>query len=152
MNRRYAIPLFLFLTVFLLGSGPSQTPPVLAGTWRLVEFTNYRDGQAVRPFGEKPIGYFFYTENGYLSIQILRNPPPSSLDDLGIDFRNDPSYVGYFGRYRIDWGRSIVVHQVEGGTVLDHIGTDQERPFALDGDRLVIGVEGRWERVLERVH
>ena len=44
-----------------------------------------------------------------------------------------------------------MIHKVEGGTVLDYIGTDQERPFSLDGDRLVIGVPGRWERVLERV-
>ena len=150
VNRRAPLTLCLAMVLLISVAFASQEAPSLAGTWRLVEFTNYRDGKPVRPFGDEPIGYFFYTEGGYLSIQILKNPSPASLDEFRVDFRNQPSYVGYFGRYHVDWKRSVVVHQVEGGTVLDYIGTDQERPFALDGDRLVIGVEGRWERVLER--
>lgn len=152
MNRRLTVSMILILGASLLGAHRYREEPSLAGTWRLIEFKNYRDGDEVKLFGENPIGYFFYTKTGHLSIQILKNPPPASLDELGVDFRNAPSYVGYFGRYRVDWDRSVIIHQVEGGTVLDYIGTDQERPFSLDEDRLVIGVEGRWERVLERVH
>ena len=151
MHRRFSIITVLFLTIGGHGSNAAQEAPSIVGTWRLVEFTNYRDGEPVKPFGEEPIGYFFYTENGYLSIQILKSPPPESLDDFRVDFRNQPSYVGYFGRYRVDRQRSVVVHQVEGGTVLDYIGTDQERPFRFEEDRLIIGVKGQWERALERV-
>ena len=151
MHRRLSIITVLILSVGGLGSLAPQEGPSIVGTWRLAEFTNYSDGEPVRPFGNEPRGYFFYTEDGYLSIQILKTPPPESLDEFSVNFRDRPSYVGYFGRYRVDWDRSVVVHQVEGGTVLDYIGTDQERPFRLDGDRLVIGVEGQWERVLERV-
>ena len=123
---------------------------ILAGTWKLVEFTNYEGGVATHPFGVSPIGYFIYTKAGFLSIQILKNPLPETLNTLSVTFSEQPSYVGYFGRYVVDKDLSYVTHQVEGGTILNYIGTDQKRPIRLDGDRLIIGVQGKWERVLVR--
>lgn len=127
----------------------------LVGTWQLVEFVNYVDGNEVHPFGENPKGYFTYTHDGRVTIQIQHEIPPSSWKSL--ETNNDgtgtqaPWYVGYFGRYTVDPASAEVTHHVEGGTLLHYIGTDQIRPFTLSENRLVIGEPGAWERVLVRV-
>ncbi len=127
----------------------------LVGTWKLVRFVNFIDGEAIHPFGESPMGYFTYTSDGHVTIQIQNEVPPSSWKSL--EPRDDgfgaesPWYVGYFGRYTVDLEAGEVIHHVEGGSVLHYIGTDQHRPFTLSGDTLVIGEAGIWERELVRI-
>src|ERR1043166_8876132 len=60
-------------------------------------------------------------------------------------------YVAYFGTYTVDAAKNIVGHHVEGSLAPSFNGTDQPRPFILSGDRLLIGDDKRWRRVLERV-
>ncbi len=50
-------------------------------------------------------------------------------------------YVAYFGTYRVDEHKSAVVHQVEGSLKPSYTGTDQPRPFRLNGDMLVIELQ-----------
>ena len=45
----------------------------------------------------------------------------------------------------------VVVHHVKSDLGIGYTGTDQRRPFRLDGDRLVLGDGKTWTRVLERV-
>lgn len=128
----------------------------LVGTWRLVELTNYRDGEKVQPFGPNPLGYFVYTPSGHVSIHIMHSPPPYSFEDLDMSEKQrrevgQRSYMGYFGTFEVDPVRSVIIHRVEGGTVLSYIGTDQIRPFRLEDDVLIIGEDEEWIRVLERV-
>lgn len=157
MNR-YAGIVALSMAVFAGGVGVAAQPPEksLIGTWRLVEYTNVRDGKVVRAFGDKPLGIFIYTASGYVSIHILHNPLPQRFDDLNLpstqqDLLDVRSYTGYFGTYEVDVKRSVVTHHVEGGTLLGYIGTAQERPFRLEDNRLIIGDDKIWRRVLERV-
>lgn len=108
------------------------------------------------PFGAEPIGIFIYTPTGYVSIHIMHNPPPKAFNDLDLsreeqDHAEDRSYVGYFGTYRVDARRAVVIHHVAGGTRLGYIGHDEERPFRLEGDKLIIGDGRTWRRVLVRV-
>ena len=55
---------------------------------------------------------------------------------------------GYFGTYNVDFKRSVVTHEVRGGTIPWFVGTDQQRPFILKGDTLIIGDNKTWKRVL----
>ena len=127
----------------------------LVGTWKLVKFVNVVDGKDVHPFGASPKGYFTYTRDGHVTIQIQHEVPPTSWKSL--ETNNDgvgseaPWYVGYFGRYTIDLESESVTHHVEGGTLLHFIGTDQNRPFKLAENRLFIGEPGLWERELVRI-
>ncbi len=41
--------------------------------------------------------------------------------------------------------------QVEGAWDPSQVGSDQVRPYALDGDRLIIGDQKTYRRTLERV-
>jgi hypothetical protein len=60
-------------------------------------------------------------------------------------------YVAYFGTYTVDEKKHAVTHHIEGSLAPEFTGTDQPRPFKLEGDRLEIGDGKTWRRVLERV-
>jgi hypothetical protein len=118
----------------------------LVGTWRIVRFidTDAR-GKVTYLFGENPRGYIVYDPTGHLSVQIMRMPARPSFavgdDDKGTDAEVRAAYdgyVAYFGTYRVDEANSVVTHVVEGSLKPSYTGTDQPRPFKLDGDVLVI--------------
>jgi hypothetical protein len=46
------------------------------------------------------------------------------------------AYEAYFGRYKVDWTKHVVPHNVEGHMNDVYVGTPQERPFELNGDHL----------------
>ncbi len=135
----------------------------LVGTWKVVRYENYDpQGNLTRPYGEHPAGYFVYDPTGHLSVQIMTTPatkPFASGDDLkGTDAElraNHNNYVAYFGTYRVDEEKHVVTHVVEGSLMPSYTGTDQPRPFRLDGDVLIIEKKypdgGRYFRELHRV-
>ena len=108
----------------------SPAPVGLVGTWRLVSFEDVENGQTVRRFGDKPLGIFIYTADGHVAIQIANpaNPVCVAPGKKSGPGRKDDS-------------------DISGG----YAGSDQRRPFRLEGDRLVIGDGKTWTRVLERV-
>jgi hypothetical protein len=51
----------------------------LVGTWRLRSWKNVgSDGSEVYPLGERPVGYIFYNHDGYMSVEIMAEPPAIS--------------------------------------------------------------------------
>ena len=135
----------------------------LIGTWRLVSFEDRKDekdpnSEWTYPYGKNPKGYIVYDETGHVTVQIMRTPPPAKFasgDDKKPTSEEAKAayegYVAYFGRYTIDEASHSVIHHVEGSLGPSYIGTDQKRPFELSGDRLIIGDQKTWRRVLERV-
>lgn len=145
-------------------------PPVpdaaaLVGTWRLVSYEDKpAKGPSVFPFGIRPQGLLTYDATGHMALQIMRVPHPKVAS--GDDAKMTPAekqdlldaYVAYFGRYRVDAARAVVVHQVEGDLYDVFVGRDEERPFRLEGDRLELtptwqqdGQPWTGVRVFERV-
>jgi len=120
----------------------------LVGTWRVVRYIDTdASGKVTYPFGEHPSGYFVYDLTGHHSVQIMRTParPPfiAGDDKEGTDAEVRAAYDGYvafFGTYRVDEAHRIVTHVVEGSLNPSYTGTDQPRPFTLEGDVLVIQV------------
>jgi hypothetical protein len=117
----------------------------LTGTWELVRYENTGpDGKVVTPFGAHPKGYFTYDPTGHLSIHIMRTPPVApfaSGDATGTDaeVRNAyDAYAGYFGTWRINPEATAVIHVVEGALKPSYTGTEQFRPFTLEGDTLIV--------------
>jgi len=132
------------------------------GTWRLVEFADLdKDGRWQHRFGERPQGYFVYDATGHVHIQIMKVPPLVPFPEANIVDGKPPSaehalaayaaYVAYFGTYTVDAKNHVVTHHVEGSLAPEFTGTDQPRPFKLEGDLLEIGDGKTWRRVLERV-
>src|SRR6266487_27467 len=135
----------------------------LIGTWRLVSFEDRKDekdpnSEWTYPYGKNPKGYIVYDETGHVTIQMMKTPPPAKFASRD-DHKPTPEeaeaayegYVAYFGTYTIDEANHIVVHHIEGSLSPSYFGTDQKRPFELSGDRLIIGDQKTWRRVLERV-
>jgi len=132
------------------------------GTWKLVAYENHNpDGTTEYPYGEKPAGYFVYDATGHLSVQIMRTPAmkddPVLREGKGtVEQYKEAfnSFVAYFGTYTVDNEKGIVTHHVEGSSRPDYTGTDQPRPFRLEGDRLIIEIRRGKEyrrRELKRV-
>ncbi len=92
----------------------------LAGTWRLIEYTDFDTltGKSTHPYGKHPKGYFTYTKNGIVNLNLsAENPLVISADSkyikpftLGVLLDNA---AGYFGTYTIDTENSVVTHHVK---------------------------------------
>ena len=153
MKSKQIINLILFMTLsFAISCHPDQSEKTeinknkLAGTWRLIEYTDYDTvtGKSTHPYGQHPKGYFTYTKSGIVNLNLSAEKPMTVAGDsvyikqfsLGVLLDNA---AGYFGKYTIDYEKSTVTHHVKGGSVLDYIGTDQHRQFILKGDTLLIG-------------
>ncbi|HYS06982.1 MAG TPA: lipocalin-like domain-containing protein [Candidatus Dormibacteraeota bacterium] len=142
-----------------------DAPQGLVGSWRLVSYEDRpASGPAVFPYGTEPKGFLVYDATGHMAIQIMKQPHPKVAS--GDPYRVTPqekealldAYAAYFGTYRVDAARGIVVHHAEGDLYGLFIGRDEERPFELTGDRLVLKPlwsknDQKWSgiRVFERV-
>jgi hypothetical protein len=133
------------------------------GTWKLVSWeTQTADGQIIYPFGNHPIGYITYTEDGYMSANIMR----SNRLNLGVAFEEllrarqlllkpwllliagkyvkaifryfqaSANYVSYGGRYEIQSEK--VIHYVDISLIPDWTGTYLERTFKFVDNKLVL--------------
>lgn len=155
-------PLLVVFILALMGCQTTAAPErqTLAGAWRLVSYTDTPEGGApIQAFGEAPIGLFVFTDEGQASISFMRNPPGGEGQpaDPNPDACAPSWYCSYFGAYEVDWQQHRWTIHVQGGNIPSYIGTDQSRPFRIEGDRLIISTEyeenGRRvhaERVLER--
>jgi len=163
MNMKKSLLVFLLLTSASTTSPQSKQQPSIVGTWKMMSFENYRpDGTVGRPFGDKPAGYFFYDSAGHLSIHLMRTPPlpnfPGATNASGDaeKFREVyQAYVGYFGTYSVDYAKGILVHHVEGSNRPDYTGSNEIRPFRIEGNRLIIEIRERGQvrrRELVRVN
>lgn len=177
---RFLLPAALVAGVIALGcsarpmvrSDPvaarSTMPPgvelELVGTWRLLEFWDRDSAAAPRryTYGEQPTGYFVYDPTGHVSIQIQSGPAPLIIpQERGEDWFRVASpeelratveaFRAYFGTYRVDRQRGVVIHQVEGDSRALYTTTSQRRRFRLVGDSLIIGNDTTARRVLVRV-
>ncbi len=150
-------------------------PAGIVGTWRLTAFEDTEDGKTVYRFGERPNGLFVYTADGHVIIHIANpaNPNclapakkygPGKIDETPVPACTPAQMqaamegtVAYMGTYSVamdkdDPGKGVVTHRVTADLSNGYIGTDQPRPFRIDGDRIEIGDGKTWRRVLERVH
>ncbi len=140
----------------IAGAAEAALSAGLVGTWKLVsaEDKDPSTGKWVPyTFGNPPSGYFIYDASGHCSVQIMTTPPvklaspdnPTPAEALDI-FNN---YIAYYGTYTVADGQ--IQQQVEGAWDPSQVGTDQARPFELDGDTLIIGDQVTYRRTLKRV-
>lgn len=169
MHRSYLLFLSAWIIAFNLSGQSSRQPGKpgatwmqankLAGTWRLVEFADLDPATSLwtYSYGKNPKGYFTYTKNGIVNLNISSDTPLKFSKDSAKNYNinlltwTDSNSAGYFGTYSVDLKRSIVTHHVKGGSLPWYIDTDQERPFSIKGDTLIIGDNKTWKRVLVKV-
>ena len=109
------------------------------------------------PYDKIPKGYFTYTKTGIVNLNISSETPLKISEDSAKNHNiNLLNWVhnyslGYFGTYSVDFNKSTVTHHVKGNSLPWYIDTDQQRPFILKGDTLIIGDIKTWKRVLVKV-
>jgi hypothetical protein len=122
----------------------------LVGTWRLIDYSDWQDGQRIQ---RDYTGMFIYTGSGQMSVHINRARQPFEGEALLTSFAEEqmPWYIGYYGCYEVNWDEGFIIHHVEGGSISDYLGGALKRPFSLDASNLFIGEKGVWERHLVKV-
>ena len=155
--KRFILLTLLSIVIFTCSFGQNRFKEnKIVGTWRLIEFadSDSETGKWKYPFGKNPKGYFTYTRSGIVNLNISSETPLKISQDSSRNYSVNlldyiwPNSFGYFGTYSIDYKKSIVTHHVKGGCIPYYIDTDQERPFILKGDTLIIGDNKTWRRIL----
>ena len=169
MKINFKIMLLIFSIVYIFScqnntpltkkenSGKVKEKNIIVGTWKLIEYADFNETENKweYPYG-KVKGYFTYTSNNIVNLNLSNEIPMNlsrdSFNTQKMTFKDVfTNSVGYFGKYSIDYEKSIITHHVEGGSLPWYVGTDQKRPFYFEGDTLVIGYKNDWIRKLVKV-
>jgi hypothetical protein len=131
----------------------------IVGTWRLISCeTRFENGDINYMFGQNPIGYLIYSEDGYMFTNIMKaNRPFFSLADI-IKMNQEgkmataESFFAYCGKYKI-LTADKVIHYPEIHTIPNFIGVKQERTFKLTKNRLSMNTSPeKIDDLLETTH
>ena len=120
--------------------------PSFVGTWRLVSFVTSNGAGTRQYWDDHALGLLIYTPDGRVSAQ-LYDARRRRLDtpwEQAAPSAAQAAFVGmasYYGRYRIDAGRSTVTHVIEDAMSPDWIGTELVRGYRfLEPDRVELRV------------
>ncbi|MCP5395272.1 MAG: lipocalin-like domain-containing protein [Sphingomonadaceae bacterium] len=122
-----------------MASDASAMQPFI-GSWELVDFIRTSSaGETDRPLGAVPAGLISYTADGTVSVHLVATD--------GRPGRLMPEYSGYYGAFRVDTDRQVVIHDIEQASHEWLRGTQQVRQYAFDGDRLTLSAAIDEERM-----
>jgi Lipocalin-like domain len=117
----------------------------LIGTWRLVSAGNVHEDGSFEPFSEygpHAIGYLMYDPTGHMCVS-LANPNHTKWanPEKPTDAEKLESYrlmFAYCGTYEVQEKEHRVIHRPEMASWPHYVGTDQFRPYKLEGNRLIL--------------
>jgi Lipocalin-like domain len=131
----------------------------IVGTYVVQLVEKYTDDGAVEhPFGEPVAGMLLYGADGAMAAIVGRADQPVLDMDLlaGTVAASDRELAGAFraaygfaGTFEVEGG--TVRHRVLVSTVPNWVGTDQVRPYTIDGDQLTLRPPG-WRVVARRAN
>jgi len=120
-----------------------MTQNVLVGTWKMVSYeVVFEDGEVTYPFGQDALGCLIYTDNGYMSVNIMTANRPSFVSE---DFTQASviekvtafeTFIAYSGQYEILTDK--VIHYTDISLVPNWVGMGQERFFQVTSNRLLL--------------
>jgi len=162
-SRRLVVFVLCFFVVGAIATeawAQSSSQQKLVGAWRIVSVETIRQatGEIIYPWmGRHPTGMIVYLPNGYMAVQLMRDPPAKfaseTYEGATLEETKDAflAYYAYYGKYSIDEEKAMVTHHVEGSLYPEEQGSTYTRSFRFDGDRLTLVTapftEGGEERV-----
>jgi Lipocalin-like domain len=123
----------------------------LSGVWALVSLQDLRpNGEALDWMGKNPSGVLIYSPDGRMTLQIMRDPRPSTAAPIWSSDGHDllPSasaseirdayrgYYAYFGTWDIDQRAHTVTHHVRASLRSSEVDSHYVRPFEVSGEQL----------------
>jgi hypothetical protein len=138
--------LILFLAITAVAALPVQADDLshsLVGTWRLISAKSKAvDGTVLDHLYTS--GQLIYDSAGHMSVHLLK---PSITKCGTLDRRKCPdavareafdNYLGYWGKFAVVPTENAILHQIEGASVPDWVGTSQKRLVQISGKRLTV--------------
>ncbi len=132
-------PILLLLIVLTPAAAAADNNPLL-GTWRLRSFVRevVGTGERYNQMGEHPDGYIMYTADGRMLVFFVADDQPrpraEPTDEERVKLHK--AMLAYGGTYTLSPGK--VVNHIDIEWDGRRLGTDQERFYTIDGDKLVI--------------
>ncbi|AVJ19518.1 lipocalin-like domain-containing protein [Serratia rhizosphaerae] len=122
-----------------------MTTNAFVGSWSLVSSVFKSEaGTLSYPLGAQVVGRINYEANGAMAAQLYSAVRPRfASEDLaqGSDQELRAAFINmicYFGRYQIDEPDQRVIHQVEGCSFPNWVGSRQVRFYTFAGDKLTL--------------
>lgn len=116
---------------------------LVVGAYRVAAMEHYNDrGDVGRPYGDPPLGFAFYTAEGYTSTILMRPDRPNFAagDVLGGEADEKvaafETAAAFAGRWEVV--DQTIVHRLEAATFPNWVGTTQVRPFEADENGLTL--------------
>ena len=136
---RVIMPVLLTMVSAQAMAQPVTSP--LAGMWKITGWeAKSAANPVIRPYGDHPGGYYYFSAGGHFMFMMAgdnRNtPPPGPLTD-GVAARLFATMAALDGTYKVDGDNKFVIH-VEHSWNQSWTGTNQNRDFRIDGNRLTI--------------
>jgi ketosteroid isomerase-like protein len=120
----------------------------LIGTWQLVSAGTFRRDGSFEPYpeyGPNARGYLMYDSTGHMCVSLANPNHPHWLNaEKPTDAEKVRSYdvfFAYCGTYEIREKEWRIIHRPEMGSWPHYVGTDQNRNFRLEGNRLILSAE-----------
>jgi Lipocalin-like domain len=148
---------------FPLEEGNMTDSNPFVGTWKLISWeVTQSDGTIQYPYGKDVIGYLIYTDDGYMSAEIMDPDRQQSDPNFPLEFptaqtlpdadraRAYSTYLSYCGTYTVK--ANTVTHHVKAGLIPSWTGSEQPRPFRFNQSYLIIRVGNQkltWERAVK---
>jgi hypothetical protein len=116
------------------------------GAWELQSYTieDSERGEITYPLGPDPVGLIMYTEDGYMSAQLMRadrSPVDSSEpseEPLAPESPAATGYLAYSGPFHVDEATGTLHHKVTVSLFPSWLGSTQLRASRLEGDVLTL--------------
>lgn len=109
----------------------------IVGSWKVVSYElEFQDGSEGRfPLGRHPNGYLVFGADGRMMAYLESDArkAPRTEEERSAAYR---TLMAYTGKYRVQGDKWIT--KVDGAWNVAWRGTDQERSFTLDGNRLTV--------------
>lgn len=134
MHARCLLSIIVFLSTFA-ESALADDRDKLVGTWKLLSAQNEYQASGEKEFsrGRNPTGSLIFTREGRM-LALLTNEArqPAKTDPERADLFN--TMVAYAGEFRVEGERWVTKVDIAWSPAL--VGTEQQRTYRLDGDRL----------------
>lgn len=124
--------------------------PSLAGSWTLVAAdVIHRDGSRGHDYGDVPKGQLMIDASGHYSLQIYRSDRPhyaSGDRARGTAAEYQANALGistHFGTLQVDAAGGVLLFNIDSASFPNQDGSQQKRPYQLDGDELSYRVQAR---------
>jgi hypothetical protein len=116
------------------------------GTWELQSYTieDSERGETTYPLGPDPVGLIMYTEDGYMSAQLMRadrsavDSSEPSEEPVAPESLAATGYLAYSGPFHVDEATGTLHHKVTVSLFPSWLGSTQLRTSRLEGDVLTL--------------